>query len=897
MIYLILWWFMLLLLGFAALPITMRFLRFLPDRGYAFAKPLALLLWVYPFWLLGVLGFLHNSFGALAFLLVVLAVASWTLLRGRGNDSVIAWLRAHWRYVLVVEVVFGVAMLAFAYFRAFNPEISGTEKPMEFMFLNSILQSDTFPPHDAWLSGFAISYYYLGYVIVAALAKLGNIPSEYAFNMGLIMTYALAAVSAFGLVFNLVSHAQNTTEIKTARTSLAPYFFGILAVFMLLVVGNLEAVVEVSYNAAYLPHDTVASLNLHGLEDVQPSGSLVPQDNWWWWRASRVINDVNPTGGHDEVIDEFPAFSFLLGDLHPHVLSLPFCILALAVALNLLLAKQSQIPGSESPVSGLQSPISDLQSLCQVILTPRMLLTSLIVGALGMLNTWDIVTYGFVIAAAFAIAQYRAIGKVSRWLLISSIAFLVVLFAGGFLLFIPFYLGFSSQAHGITPEIFNKTPLLSYLIMFGLFIFVFATLLIRLIGWQRVLPFVAGAFGGALIGYGLALFVPLSNFNPLLTPEVLVGLGSVIGFTIAVLILFFGSYKPVLNDMANLSLVIILVPFAIALVGLIALQFLPGVQSQLANALPLEPGQSVGVALLTAFFKALLSNPGVFLLLTVLITGTVAVGRAILVSDALTASDGADRTTLLFVLLIGLVGLVLTFGVEFLFIRDTFESRMNTVFKLYYQGWLLLAIAATFGAYYLWKNIRGVGRIVWILGFAILFCVSLIYPALAYPSKANYFNAKQTPPTLDGWAWVRNSFPDDYAAIQWARANIPSTAIILEGAGNQYSFDDRVSVATGLPTVLGWGGHEVQWRGNGKESDPRGQDIASIYKSRDLKSTRELLDKYNVSYVFVGQIEKDKYNLTPQSIDKFGKLGEMVFEQGSMRIYRVGQVSVSVRTP
>src|SRR3954451_18680439 len=105
MIYLLLWWLMLLLLGFAALPITMRFLRFLPDKGYTFAKPLALLGWVYPFWLLGVLGFLHNTFGALAFLLVVLAIASWTLLRGRGNDSVIAWLRTHWRYVLIVELV------------------------------------------------------------------------------------------------------------------------------------------------------------------------------------------------------------------------------------------------------------------------------------------------------------------------------------------------------------------------------------------------------------------------------------------------------------------------------------------------------------------------------------------------------------------------------------------------------------------------------------------------------------------------------------------------------------------------------------------------------------------------------------------------------------------------
>lgn len=896
MIYLVLWWFMLLLLGFAALPITMSFLRFLPDRGYAFAKPLALLVWVYPFWLLGVLGFLHNTFGALAFLLVVLALANWTLLRGRGNDSVIAWLRAHWRYVLIVEIVFGVAMLAFAYFRAFNPEISGTEKPMEFMFLNSILQSDTFPPHDAWLSGFAISYYYLGYVIVAALAKLGNIPSEYAFNMGLIMTYALAAVSAFGLIFNLVSHAQKNGDTPATRPSLAPYAFGLLAVFMLLVVGNLESVVEVSYNADYIKHDTVASLNLHGLEDVQPSGTLTPQDNWWWWRASRVLNDTNPTGGHDEVIDEFPAFSFLLGDLHPHVLSLPFCILALAVAFSLLLAKSSSAVIRQSSPDSSQSPISSLQSLSATIFTPRMLLTALIVGALGMLNTWDIVTYGFVIAAAFAISQFRIAGKLSAQVIISSVAVMLVLFAGGFLLFLPFYLGFSSQAHGITPEIFNKTPLLSYLIMFGLFIFVIGSFLIRLIGWQRTLPFAVGAFGGALVGY-LLTYLPLSNSFPFLAPEVLIGLGSIVGFAIVVLIFFLRSYKPVTSDIANISLLILLVPVSIALIGLVVLQISPSLQSQLSSALPLNPGESVGGALLGAFFKALLSNPGVFLLLTFLIAGTVTLGRLILASDDVPALADFDRTTILFVLLMVLVGLALTFGVEFLYIRDTFESRMNTVFKLYYQGWLLLAMAATFGVYYLWKTVRGPGRAAFLGAFAVIFCLSLIYPALAYPNKANYFNAKQTPPTLDGWSWVHNSFPDDYAGIVWARANIPSNAVILEGAGNQYSFDNRVSVATGLSTVLGWGGHELQWRGNSKESDPRAQDIETIYKSRDLTKTRELLDKYDVSFVVVGEIEKSKYSLAAQSIDKFGKLGEKVFEQGTMRIYRVGQVSVSIRTP
>src|SRR5581483_957468 len=283
--------------------------------------------------------------------------------------------------------------------------------------------------------------------------------SSYAFNLGLTMTFALAAVGAFGLLFNAVKNTQRTNSTQEQKPSRAPYVFGVIAVFLLLIIGNLEGVFEAAYNAEIGPRAFYASLDLHGLEEVQPSGSFIPEDNWWWWRASRVVNDKNPVNGsHVEVIDEFPAFSFLLGDLHPHVLALPFGILALAVALNLLL-KPTRL-------------IENTQSAFDEFFKPRMLLTVLIVGALGMLNTWDIATYGILIAAAFAIAHYRVAGRLSGWVIGSSVTYLVLLFVGDYILFLPFYLTFSSQARGIAPNIFNRTPLHQYLIMFGLFVFV-----------------------------------------------------------------------------------------------------------------------------------------------------------------------------------------------------------------------------------------------------------------------------------------------------------------------------------------------------------------------------------------------------------------------------------------
>lgn len=820
MLYLFIWWLLLLLIGLAALPVTLRVLCFLPDRGYAFAKPLALLLWVYPFWLLTSLGFLQNSFGVLAFLLVALAALSWGLLRGRGEDSVISRLRAGWKYVLVVEGVFLVAYLAFAYFRAFNPEISNTEKPMEYMFLNSILQSQTFPPHDAWLSGFAISYYYLGYVIVAALAKLGNIPSAYAFNLGLIMTFALAAAGAFGLLFNLVRHALD--DKLQSKRSPAPYVFGILAVLLLLVIGNLEGAFEAGYNAGIGPREFYARLDLHGLDQVSPSGTVKPEDNWWWWRASRVVNDKTPNGdGHVEVIDEFPMFSFLLGDLHPHVLALPFGVLALALALNLILR----------PLTPLAS--EDFVSLARSqVLTPRILSTMLVVGALGMLNTWDIVTYGILVVAAFAIYQYRAHGNTSRAMLATAGAYFLVLFAGAVILFLPFYFGFASQARGIAPNIFNRTPLAQYLIMFGLFIFIVAS-------------------------FGVVLLYQQTDRGRALV------------------------------EIAKFTVPLLAVPLLIAVLGVVVLSRSQDLQNMLGSVLNIAP-QDTPLGVLGTFAGTFVTGPGTFIVLVILIASVAALGRLSLANNQI--EHAARRDAVVFALLLALTGLILTFGVEFLYIRDTFETRMNTVFKLYYQAWLLLAVAAAFGVYYIWATTRGAGRTIWFGAFGVFFFLSLLYPIFALPNRANDFkpDARAGTPTLDGWAWVRSVFPDDYAAIEWARANLPRSAVIAEAAGRQYTFDNRVSVATGIPTVLGWGGHELQWRGNYDQAGPREQDLEQIYRSRDVNQVRALLEKYGVDYVVVGEIERDKYQMNQTSVDKFGKLGELVFEQNSMRIYRVG---------
>ena len=204
------WWLVLQLFTLAALPLAWRLFARLPGRGYPLAKALGLLLVAYVLWLGATLHVLPNSFGGAVVALIVVAGASWWLGRDgwrRDADGVrplAAWLKANRWLVLTTELLFLVVLVGWAAFRAYNPDIAGTEKPMEFAFVNGILRSPLFPPQDPWLSGYGISYYYFGYVMLAALVNLTGVDPAIAFNLGVALWYALVMIGAFGVVYDLV---------------------------------------------------------------------------------------------------------------------------------------------------------------------------------------------------------------------------------------------------------------------------------------------------------------------------------------------------------------------------------------------------------------------------------------------------------------------------------------------------------------------------------------------------------------------------------------------------------------------------------------------------------------------------------------------------------------------
>jgi YYY domain-containing protein len=771
------WWLAVEVLDLAALPLGWRLFRNLPDRGYALAKPLGLLLTSYLFWVAVSLHVLANTRTAIVLCLLVVGGASSLLLMknrgsrttetGLGAGGLRQWLGDNVGLIVTNELLFAVAFGVLTLVRAYNPEISATEKPMDFAFLNGILRSEYFPPLDPWLSGFAISYYYFGYLIVAVLTRLSGVPSEAAFNLAIALLFALTASGAFCLTYNLVSHHRQ----GQSRGRALPTAFGALGAVFVAVLGNLEALLEVLHTRGLGSAAFWQWIDVKNLATAPVSGTWIPTDSWWWWRASRVVHDV-VFGVEQEVIDEFPFFSFLLGDMHPHVLALPFVLLALGLALNLF--------WSERETEWWE-----------------LVLLGVCLGGLGFINSWDLPIYLFICLVAYALASYvRGGGFGRRWLLDVGY-FATTLVALCFVLYLPFWIGFRSQAGGIEPELLVKTRLHQYLIMFGTFVYV-------------VVPLVFYGLWRARGSLGLGRARARAPRRQL----------AFLSGAVAVLVLL----ACVLMMVVKLYLIVLL----LLLIG------------------------------------------GAFL---ALVWRLVPAGKPRLTSS------------LTFVLVLTLVALLLTFSVEFVFLKDVFNTRMNTVFKFYYQAWVLLGISSAFAIYYIGPWTRGRRKLpatLWVAGFVPLVVASLIYPVLGTNSKAAGFKVS---PTLDGMAYLELGEKDDLAAIRWLRANVQGAPVILEATGGSYTYYGRVSVHTGLPTLLGWGGHELQWRGNYDEPGRREPVIETLYTSPDLESTRALLDEYDIKYVYVGQLEKSTYNVSRPVLEKFETLMDVVYTGGEVTIY------------
>ncbi len=892
---LLVWYLVILLLGWINLPLSWRLFRALPTRGYHLGKPIGLLLWGYLFWMLTSLKLLGNNLAGQLVALGILVAVNLLVCRNGRLQEIIAWVKSNRRTILTSEAVFLVAFAGWALVRSANPAIAGTEKPMEMAFINAILRSPSFPPNDPWLSGYGISYYYFGYVLSAMLIRITGVTSGVGYNLVSALWYGLAAVCAYGLMVDLLAakekHKQSETETGIPRWI---YTAALLAPVMLLVVSNWHGFLDILHaRGLFWSTDSTGAevsgfwkwLNLKELTSPPTSLSWYPtrQGGVQWWGASRVVQDFQLNGGALEVIDEFPMFTFLLSDIHPHVLGMPFVFLAISQALNALLGGWKGL----TKLLRWKIPLG----------WPEMLFAVITLGGIAFLNTWDFPFYLVLIAVSLCYRRYQQLGwsgsRLKEFFLIClGLGILAILF------YFPFYLSFSSQAGGILPSLAFFTSGKYFWIMFG-------PLLVPILGYlgyhfftkRKNLP-IKQAFG---ITSGLFLLL----------------------FVFSWALSFVATKLPELNQL------------------FFNLQGADGDSGLLLEALInriKDPG--TGITLFVILFLAL------SLLLS---------KKKSAPEDAFSLPSQSKPLSDVFVIFLILLGCVLTLAPEFIYLRDQFGTRMNTIFKFYYQAWILWSLAGTYGLISLVKsgqksrvwdkvipifvfclglaaiymglyredsvyqkfnqNLGALGSsaldyvvltilalfVVWLLiqvvqkrWRMVLAVVSicgialgLVYPVVSLWNKTGGF-ASVASLTLDGTQYYRDYLPDQMAAVDWlSEAPLGVMVEAVSPTGGGYTTYASVSTFSGMPTVLGWVGHVSQWRGGYTEMGTRQEDIRELYSTHSWEDASAILDRYNIRYVYVGELEQRTYTLDEE---KFKENLVLVFDLPQARIYEVPPV-------
>ncbi len=761
----LLWLLLVELLGLLAFPVAYRLCGYLQDRGYGLSKALGLLLLTYPLWVLGSMG-LPMTRPAALLLLAVLAALSFAL-AWRQRIDMLAFLRREWRLVLALEAVFLVVFSGWALFRSFDAGINHTEQLMDLGLLSAAAKAATFPPQDVWLLGHTVNYYYFGYLVIGTLAEITGIVTPVAYNLGMALVPALAAVGILGLAVTLV--------MRCGASQSTALLCGLGAVALLGFMSNLEGVLEFARVRGLGSPAFWEGLDVKGLETTVAQTSWHPQEGWWWWRATRVIDTVEGGTSLDYTIQEFPLFSFMLGDLHPHMMSIPFLLLTLALGLQLL----------ATPGPPARAWFRDQWAL--------LLVFGLALGALGAINAWDLPTFMALTMALVGVKAYRDWRSEGwRQATAGAGALALILVVVAMAAYLPYYRSLAGSLHGILPVEGPTTQPHHFLIVWGVFLVALA-------------PFV-------VLQAGRRSQAPPSRL-----------LVASVGLAVA--------------------------PFLAWVVVVAAMDSDAAVMPRLLHLLP---GMVVTAAL---------------------VYGCLTLAR-----------EGAESSLLFALGLLVFAAFLLT-GPELFRVADLFGNRMNTVFKLSYQAWVVLAAASSVGLYY------GVGLLVrqgwrqragwvWAGMLALAALGGVYYAGGALTDKANAFRGPQT---LDGLAFLAEYRPGEYEAIRWLSAEASQEDGVLEAVGPDYSEHARISAATGVPTVLGWAGHERQWRGETTALEGREEAVERIY--RGDPQAAELLAQFGVTYVVVGPRERERYD--PVDLAPLEDVLEEAFASGDVTIYRV----------
>ena len=758
----IIWYFFIQLLSISVIPIVLYSFNSLSDRGYILTKPIGLLINGLLVWLLTSLNFL--SFSRLPIYLCLISVMFFSFfILIKQRETLISFIKSKWKLILTFELLFLISFIFFLIIRALNPDLwhpfRGGEKPMDFAYLNAIIRSTKMPPFDPWLSSGYLNYYYYGHYLIAYLIKATGLEPSIAYNLTIPLLFGFSVVTLTSLIWNIKPYS------KTIFGKTNPLFISFISGFTILTVlliGNLESLLQIISKIK----ETVSQ--------------RVPFGSFNYWSASRMM----PSNSEGHEITEFPFFTFLFADLHAHLIVIPFMLVSLSTFLAIINHKQN-------------SPKFSLFSLY--------IISSIIIGSIWAINTWDIPTQIILLSGIILFSDLKNHSDSVLKTGLKSILKIILILSFSFIIFFPFHSNFVAPNIGLELSKY-QSPIQNFLAIFSIPIFI--------IIW---------------IFCAISIFPgEPRNLVPKKTLLILVGILSFL--SIATLM--------ILSKYITLLFILFLIIFWIYSLKYLILKY-----------------------------------------------------------------KNSPLNFMFFFWYLGLIGLLILGGVELITLREDI-GRMNTVFKFYIQAWILINISCSFflGKILSFEAVAIDQKIIKICFTTTLLVLTIScfsYTILGTKARIND-RFSSTTPTLDGTIFMEEStYKDplgditlkyDLLAIEWLNLNLKGSPIISEANTPLYRWGSRISVYTGLPTIIGWDWHQTQQRNKYKEQIKiRKNDLNLIYSTPDLKISLDLLKKYHAQYIYVGKLEKLYY--PQEGINKFNSLNS-IYKNQEVTIFEIPEFIV-----
>ena len=899
-------WGVALVVAGLALPLAFRLFARFPDAGAGLSFTLGLTLISTGYFLLRVMGALPAGRGGFILAIALFAVAMVVLaVRDR---RFLPTLRRSLRGLTVAAVLFSVLFFGYAFVRAHSPDIAHTEQPMDFLYLNAMLVSPDYPPHDPWFAGENASYYYGGYLQAAVLTGASDVWPATGFNLSLAAVFASAGVAAASLCAALARWLLGARARRWIPVAAAG------GVLLLLFSGPLASIFELASAHGASSEGVYTAFGVEGLvrcgadagdscigQPLDSTERWFPTDHWAWWRMSRM-SYWGPQPGDTDVITEVPFFSFLLGDLHPHVMAIPGVILALALSAALWRGR---------------GPLSWREHLRRPL---WLLVVGLVFGSLAFVNTWDVITLLVVLVAAVLARNLRAstpLPAITDALLYLAAPARLALAAAAVV----------ARSLRASPPVRAIAGALSYLAVPARIAPV-AAVVARSLRASPPVRAIAGALSYLAVPARVALAAAVVTWSLRNSPPVPTIAGT-FWYLVVPALLALAAYSPWIVDLSSgsvgglyayadtgtrirhvllfwgtivvLSLPVIAWafhrPVATLLLRRLAVAFLfPALPFLLWITLA-AAGRTAGIFSEEAGLAEAFSSRGAGGWLTLAFYAAVlwllAVATIRLAERRHPGAPVAGLVTL---------GILLLYGTELLFIRDAlfFVPRHNTVFKLSYQAWIMLSIASPVVFVAALRFAAPRPRLFLGAPAALLLAGSLVFAVTMMPNRTDGFREAVS---LDGLHFVDFYHPDEYALIQWLAENVEPDAVVVEASGRVWRVGDegqalledpggygsfgRVGFRAGLQVPVGWPGHERTWRGKeiGPEVDRRRDLVDSVYTAAGREEVVSALRELGATYIVVGREERERYR--GGLIPAFETFLDTVFAEGDVRVYRV----------